>query len=583
MNYTVRKREMEKAEDIAQYLPYSPLLIDFMISKGYKTREEIAKFLCFWENDLRPVRKMKDAESFITAVAEAVRSKKHITIYGDYDGDGVMGTSIAIWVFRWLGIKANYFINHRFNEGYGLNEKGMKHLMQLYPDTEFIITLDNGISAEEGIRLAESHGIQVVVSDHHQLVSGKNLPDCPVVDEWRPDEDPDARVGMCGAELIRRLLIEVIKELGMEKKLHSKLKTLIGFSGFATISDSVKLNPENHFIAKKGIEVIQSNAFPCWPAFAKAAGSGTVDETTIGYYYGPMVNASSRVTGESDLAVKLCIAEDNESALSAASVLKEINERRKKLSYEAVNSVTKQITENGWNKDPFIVATGDGKIGVGIAGLACSKICETYEVPAICLSPDPNDDSVYKGSGRSVPGVNLIEILEKCSDLFVTVGGHAEACGVQIKKENVEPLRERLRKIVKKGEPMPLAIDFDVKPSEISQEVINEFNEIAAPFGVGFEAPVWMLEGVVVPTVKRNKKNGDTYENVICMKNVHAKWTLVDEVHTDTEITCIFFNGYNSVEDLYPEEKMKVLGVPSLNVFMGTVSRQFIVNAIIER
>ena len=582
MKYEIKKNEFkEEAENLTSFLPYSSILLEFMMSRGYRTKEEIMRFFGFWEKDLRNVRKMKDGQAFIDEVVNAVKTHKNITVYGDYDGDGVMGTSIVVWVFRWLGIHVNFFINHRFNEGYGLNQKGMERLVSLYPETEFIITLDNGISAAEGIKWAEDRGIQVVVSDHHELVKGKELPDCPVVDEWRPDEDADARECMCGAELVRRLMLEVVKDLGKEPQLHSKLQQLVGFSGFATISDSVKLTPANHYIARKGIESIRMNGsgeFWCWEAFKKTAGvSGEIDETTIGYYFAPMVNAASRVTGESDIPVMLCTSSNLEEARKYAEQLKAINDKRKALSAAGTSAAEEEIKRNGWENDSFIIAEGNGEIGNGIAGLVCSHITEKYGVPALVLSPS-NDPEVYKGSGRSISGVNLIKILEQHAELFETFGGHAEACGVAIKKKNVPLLREALKGTVQRTEPSVM-VDFKLKPSEISQRVINDFKEIAAPFGVGFEAPIWMLDGEVTPTLVHDRRNGDHYDNVIQMKGVHGKFTLTDP---NSEITCLYFNGYDSISNLEAGEHVEIVGEPSLNVFRGTVTRQFVVRDIVR-
>lgn len=512
------KDESFDPSPLAKELGMAESAIRVFHNRGLETAQQIRHFLYFKPFQLRNVEKMQDAGRFLMIVTDAIMTKKHITIYGDYDGDGVMATTI--W---WTGLYnlcrdseapiPHWFINNRFKEGYGMNVAGVQHLLHMYPETQVIITCDNGIKANEGVQYAIDHGITVVVSDHHGQSEGEALPNCPVVCEKRLDESPNGE-WFCGAELSRRLVIELYRRMGALSRYRDFCNRLIAFSGLATITDSITMNAANHFVAKDGIRMMAKEEDICWQVFREECKPSAINEDTIGFRYGPMINADGRVTGSVDTAMDVFISSfgyetfkvsnpkmaDKYLARCRKAVrdLVEINEERKGMSAKGDRKAMSIIKEHGWDAARCIVLD-DESFEEGINGLISGHITEQYHVPSIVLCPKDGDDSIYKGSARSVPGFNIFEVLNQCKDLLIGFGGHPGAAGVSIKKENIPAFRERIESIAERYVPEPSVtyqVDFILNPDEISPRLAQELASMA-PFGEGFAKPTMGFKGDV--------------------------------------------------------------------------------------
>lgn len=563
------RKNTEKALEISKAISLSPVITEFLCDKGYDTVEKIDHFINFQDSDLRKVSKMKDGILFIDRLAKAVLKNENIVIYGDYDGDGVCATSIFIWTLRWLGANVNYFISNRFIEGYGLSVKGMKRLLDTYPETNLIVTCDNGIVAFEGIEYAKNNNVDVIVSDHHNASPDGKLPDCLVVCEKRLDENEEVMEEFCGAELSRRLCFGLVHKLKRYGELKEKIELLYAFSGFATITDVVPLNPANHYVCKKGLKVINQfpKEFPCFKTLADILElKRGIDETTIGYHFGPMVNAAGRITGEATLPVELFISDDITDATSYAMDLIRLNEIRQDKSLEQQNLAKEEYYSKGFDKSGFVVLSGfDGKYyEEGIAGLIASYIVDNFKKPCICLAKTENED-IFKGSARSIDGFNVKSALDQCSDLLLGYGGHPMAAGLSLLKTNLNSLRNRLNILASDTESFVEYIDIDYleSPDGFSFDMIRQYDEVLAPFGTGFERPIYATTGIFE-------------DNIRIMKEKHLKTTLCSKGKT---IDLLWFNSLTKFENKDPLNKeVIVIGQPSLNEFNGKISRQFIVD-----
>lgn len=574
-----RKREnRENAMSLSKELPLSVPIIEYLLDHGYDTKEKIERFMNFQSSYLRDVYSMKDTEKFVKRVVKAIKNKEVITIYGDYDGDGVMATTIIVRTLRWLGMDPNFFISNRFTEGYGLSVKGMNRLIDTYPDTQLIITVDNGIAAIEGIEYAKEKGIDVVVSDHHIAKPDGSLPKCPVVCEKRLDEDKELIEEFCGAELARRLMNAVVDKMGLSDDLYHKMFSLYAFSGFATITDIVPMNASNHFVTKTGLSKIKDEEYVCWAALREISEIENFDYQTIGFRYGPMINAAARITGDATIPVKLCITDDIEEARKLARELKSLNEQRQELSKNAVTIAMSEIKEKNMENNDFILVYGkDGNTyDEGIAGLVASDIVNNYGCASVCLCPTTEDPTIYKGSGRSIGTFNIKEALDKCSDLLVGYGGHAMACGLTVKQENIQELLQRMNELAKgiKDTVDDIVIDYVLDGNSISAKLINDYDQYLAPFGPGFEEPVYAIVGYL-------KEVGD-----------NSLYLTMKEKHIKTKINCggtnpidlLWFNGRHRFEGMNPSngDAVACIGKPHNNLFNGKITTQFWVEKMKE-
>ncbi len=619
MKTIIRKKERINAKlshKLSLETNLAPLICEYLCDHGYTSKEKINNFINFNENNLKNITEMKDVKPFILRLANAVINHEKVVIYGDYDSDGICATTIFIKTLRLLGEDPSYFISNRFTEGYGLSIKGMQRLLAQYPDTKLIVTCDNGIVAFEGVDYAKSKGVDVIISDHHIASPDCRLPDCPVVCEKRRDENTSQLEGFCGAELARRLCILLTQVLRKYEPLKDELESLYAFAGFATITDVIELNSSNHFIAKKGLEEINNykKDTPCFAALKEvlsinsnidevsigyhlgpminAAGritgdaslpvelfisndivlkevlsiNSNIDEVSIGYHLGPMINAAGRITGDASLPVELFISNDIVKAKKLALELRKLNEIRQEKSFEQQQLAKKEYDQFHMENDKFIILKGiDGdSYDEGIAGLIASYIVENYKKPCICLAKTENED-IYKGSARSIEGFNIKVALDNCSQFLEGYGGHSMAAGLSLKKSNINQLHEHLNDLSKNTENLIEYIDVDYFESinNFDFGMIDEYRRCLAPFGVGFEKPTYATSGLFD-------------QNKYIMKDKHVKTKLKDG---NEAIDLLWFNSINKLERIRPEGKLIfATGLPSINEFNGTRSIQFIVD-----
>lgn len=567
----MKKTEQNNSPKIlAKYAGISEKAAEFLCKRGIDSPEKYKEYFFTRLSSVRDVNKMRDAQDFLDILSRAIDDKKEITIYGDYDCDGIMATSIFL-----LGLKklskapVNWFINDRFKEGYGMNEKGVLRLLDTYPSTQLIVTVDNGIKAVGGVRMAIDRGVDVIISDHHKQSSGDLLPACPVVCEGRIDEPEELKEYFCGAELARRLISQLYINRGIAKQNSRFLNGLCAYSGFATITDSVPMNWANHEIARVGLKMIQLNYDPLWKNLNMKMEPYRVNQDTIGFTYGPMFNAPGRVRGNVDASMDVILTSHfgtTEEASAAIDKLIEINEERKNWSKED-DALAFEMAAM-YEGDKFLILASES-FREGINGLTASHLTEHYQVPAIVLSPIKGNENIYKGSGRSVDLINLFGLLEQSSDLMEGFGGHPMAAGISVKKENIDLLRKRLNEITpenkNKGKTNE---DFECDTSDISLNLIHEFQKFE-PYGEKFEKPLFKLNGSI--------------ENMYFMKDKHIKFNVSDG-NNGNILQILWWNSveyYNSENmDLKSGDSLTCIGTPESNVFNNCERIQMVADKI---
>lgn len=531
------------------------VLENFLKSRGFNSKEEVDYYFNFSEKNLRT--KYKDMDKVVSRIAKAIKNKEHICIYGDYDCDGITATSILVLALRNLGVEVNYFINNRFNEGYGMNVKGLERLMKLYPETELIITCDNGIAAQEGIQTALDIGVDVVCTDHH-LQKGELI--VPTVDEWRNDEDEKLREECCGAEIARRTMLNLYHKLHEDDQY---VKDLIVFSGIATVADVVKFTPANHWIVKKCLEELKNPKFPVLSLIKEEMSVDEADEETLGFKIGPLMNCLSRVTGSPDEMVEILTAKYN--GLDTYLKVKEavgINEDRKNMTAENLEIAKVELNEN----DECIILSG--YYDAGIAGLVASSIVENYNRPCICLV---DDGKILHGSARSYLDFHLKNALDKCADLLETYGGHAGAAGLTLKKKNLKAFKKRMNQLVKESgvleKEVDVRIDYKCSISNMFDENVQKLMSLA-PFGEGFEKPKIVYYGRY-SNLKYIPKNAQK----------HVTFTLEDNTGS---VKAVWWNAVKRWEDINPNinQEIAVMGVPRIDYFNEQYFRKLYIEDI---
>lgn len=554
-----KKLTDEKTKAFAAEIRKSAYVAWYLSSKGYGTKEAFDKYINAKVASLRHVYTLKDSDRFLERLSLAIDRKEVITIYGDYDCDGIMATAIVMFSLQNIGENTvHWFINDRFKEGYGMNVKGAERLLKTFPDTQLVITVDNGIKANEGVSYLKAKNVDVIISDHHKQSEGEELPDCPVVCESRLDENEEIKENFCGAELARRLMSELYIMRNLVDSNRTFLNGLCAYSGFATITDSVPMNAANHCIAKTGLRLIERGYDTVWQVLNQELNQTRITQDTIGFTYGPMFNAPGRVLGNVDAAMEVLVASRSgniDRAREAVQKLIAINEERKTWSKEDDSLAFKQAENYSDNR--FMLVANDS-FREGINGLTSSHLTEKYQVPSIVLSPVHGSANIYKGSGRSVDGINLFSILDQCRDLMLGFGGHPMAAGLSVEKKNIEKLRKRLNKLAPENpDKGAVTADFTVDPSDITLDLIDEY-ETLMPFGPEFEKPTFLIEGRI--------------ESIRTMKDKHIKIGL--ETANGGAYTIMDILWWNCMEqykelgtELKPGDTISVLGTPEASTF----------------
>ena len=470
---------------------------------------------------MRSVPELCDGTILLQYLREAVDGQGEITIYGDYDADGIMAVYILHSALSKLALgRVNLFVNNRFEDGYNITTDSMRKCLSRYPQTKTLITCDNGINAAEAVDYAMEQGVRVLVTDHHVQTVPLRA-DCPAVDEKSIRQtEADRTEGVvpeefCGAELARRVAEALFELTGCAGAHKAFLDGLYAYSGLATITDHVPMNPANHFVARKGLRLIQKEE-GFW-GFLKEefiGRTGKIHWDTIGFYYGPLLNASGRMTGEAAHALDMLLAYDrgDEAACrEAIRALVGLNLERRALSAHDDHIAEEIIEKEGLRNAPFILVW-DGRFSEGVNGLTATHITERYRVPSAVLSPTKNDPEVFKGSARSVEGTSLITLLHAHPDL-IQAGGHAMAAGISVKKENLETVRKLLCEDLKDFSPPDgPEPDFSYQTSELTMRDVafqDALIEEYEPFGPGFEEPLVTFTGRVNNLWSKKKKDTD--------------------------------------------------------------------------
>ena len=410
-------------------------------------------------------------------LVEIAKANKTVTVFADYDCDGICSAIILNMILHHLGIKFKVMFPKR-STGYGLQPRDVDNI-----ESDVIITIDNGIAAFEGITSAKDKGIEVIVIDHH-LKPVEGVPDADIIiDPHVFKESPDDFEDWCGAGLGYELSRITCSE--------EVANACLQFAAIATVADVVSLTKDNRRILKEGLDLLNHTEIPSLQNFLNAVNGGYgkpfVDENMIGFKIGPIINAMGRIEDNAGYVYQYFIS--NNSIMFQHMYL--INEKRKALVASAVDRAYAIIAEECMFSDvPIIIydpATPDGIVGV-VAG----RLAENLNVPVICLT-DSEEEGIVKGSARS-PNIHIKETLDKVKDDLIHYGGHAGAAGLSLRKDKIEDLRMRFSEIFADYQAEAndeIVYDLEIKTDEIG-EVMNELKKYA-PFGEGNPNPVFKV------------------------------------------------------------------------------------------
>lgn len=515
----------------------SPLLGNILWQRGIHTVDDLGAFFSEDLKQLHDPYLMYDMDRAISRIQRAVIEGERILVYGDYDADGITSTTIMKETLEMLGADVEYFLPNRFLQGYGPNKE--KYAEKIAEGIQLIITVDNGVAGHEAISYAQSQGVDVIVTDHHELP--EELPEAFAIIHPRHPEGHYPFGELAGVGVAFKVATALLEEPPYE---------FLDLVAIGTVADLVSLTRENRLLVKAGLKAIhQTERVGLIKLFEKSGlDITTATETSIGFSVGPRLNAIGRL-GDPNPAVQLMTTFDEEEADSLADSLDKQNTERKAI----VETIT---TEAMTMIDPanqiHLLAKKDWHEGV--LGIVAGNIVQQTGRPAILLAI--KEDGTAKGSGRSVEALNLFEMLDSMRDLFLHFGGHHAAVGLTLPAESIDLLQEKMNEYVVNNQldltsGAQLLIDGEIKPEETTVELVESLNQLA-PFGTDNPLPHFLLKNIQPVNVK-----------VLGNGQQHLKFS----IETADQLEVIAFNFGTEAAEF--EESVDIVGQLSINEWNG--------------
>lgn len=568
--WEIKIQDGKTAERLCRSLGVSPICARLLINRGYTDAETAKAFMDKSDVFLYDPYLLADMKKAVARIKSALENDEKITIYGDYDVDGVTSVSILYMYLRDHGAEVDYYIPTRESEGYGINISAFDSIRK--DGTSLVITVDTGITAIKEIDYAKSIGLDVVISDHHQCRS--ELPKAEAVVNPRRPDCPYPFKELSGVGVVFKLLcaLELDTVNGGTYNLYTvkdMCRRYIDLVTIGTVADVMPLVGENRIIVYMGLQMLTHTRQTGVKALFRAAGieldgSKQITSSLIGYTIAPRINAAGRI-GDAARAVQLFLASSPRQADVIAEELCTTNRERQTMENEIYGEAIEKIeTERDLTKEHVIVLSSD-TWHHGVIGIVASRLTERYNLPSILISFDGSDDNrnIGKGSARSVKGLNLVEALAACEDTLCKYGGHELAAGLTIERGKLEEFREKLDKYV--GEHLEndsgaqtFGIETEIYPDDVSEETVKSIS-ILEPFGAGNPIPLFIIRNTIITQLtqlslgKHTKmlaeRDGITL-SVVCFGSnlIKEGFAVGDEVDVVCSMDINEFRGTRSVQ-----------------------------------
>lgn len=474
---------------------FGELLGGVMLSRGITTLDRAREF--FGCSSLSDPLLMKDMESAVDVIRQALDEGKKITVYGDYDCDGVTSTAMLYGYLDAMGAEVEYYIPDR-SEGYGMNIPALEKILD--QGTELIITVDNGVSAVEEAEYIRQRGAQLVITDHHQ--PPQELPVCEACVNPHRQDDNSPFKELCGAGVVLKLLcaLEEDEEFVMEQ--YAELAAV------GTIGDVMPLVGENRYIVRRGIEDIRASQNIGIDRLLRTAGVSpeSVDATTVAFSICPRINAAGRIAA-ADKAVQLLMADSPEQAGLLSEELNLMNENRRAEEARIMEDVSRQLeSDPSILRERVLVVSGEGWHH-GVIGIVAARLLEKYGKPVLMISVENGE---ARGSARGIDGFSIYKLLDRCSRVLTKFGGHPKAGGFSLPADRIGDFRQMVYAFCRECYPkMPeytVSADMEITGDRLTEEALNSLSQLE-PCGEGNQRPVFLLRNCTVES-KRAIKDG---------------------------------------------------------------------------
>jgi len=486
-------QDQDKCSSLSKQLNISASLAQVLINRQITSPSQFLKPRLA---DLKDPFDIPNIRKAAERVIRSIKGRENILIYGDYDVDGITATVILLETIQYLGMEAKHYIPYRYNEGYSLNCEAIKKAKQ--DKADLIITVDCGISNKKEIEFANSLGIDVVVTDHHNIPT--ELPAAYAIVNPKMIKEPHPSKNLSGAGVAFKFAWALLRLL--KNKDNKFLTDLLDLVALGTIADVVPLLEENRILASAGLNIMNKKERLGLKHLVEAASvSGEISIHHVNFSLAPRINAAGRLEHAS-ISLKLLSSSDHEEAQKIAEQLNLINRERQKIGTKIQKEVFKIIEAEQLFKNNIIVLKG-ADWHPGVIGIVASKITDTYFRPAVLIG---EKGAVGRGSARSIKGVNVFEILSECQDIYRSFGGHKGAAGFEIEIKDYDNFYKRIlekadQAIAKESLVPHLYIDTELSPKSLTLKSAQEIN-LLSPFGEENRAPFFITQNIPLDNFK---------------------------------------------------------------------------------
>ncbi len=504
--WVVQSIDPAQVEALALTLSVSPITAAVLCRRGIVEPEQAKIWLSSHGRETHDPFGLPDMEPAIDRLHRAVQQGERICCYGDYDVDGISATSLHLLFWKSVGARVEVYIPHRQEEGYGLHEAAIRDLAR--KGVSLLLTADCGTTSHREIAVANQLGLDVIVTDHHQL-----QPPVPaalaLINPYRPDSTYPFRE-LCSGGLAYKVVEAYAQKYGAADVPVESFRDLVALS---SIADMVPLRDENRVLVRDGLAQVSRGTRCGLRVLTQSLGlTGACSASTVGFQIAPRLNAAGRLA-HAELGVQLLTTDSERTALRLVQKLEELNRRRRQIEQDTTKKAMRQVEANG--VAPAIVVGAEGWHS-GVIGIVAARLVDRYHRPAVVVAFDR--DGVGKGSVRSVPGFDMCQALESCQQDLVAFGGHAMAAGLTVRRESFSDFTRRLCEYVEKGMDgkatvATLDVDAAIALADVQFPLLREFEQLQ-PFGMGNPEPTFLSEGLSV--LEKRVVGDDHLKLVVC-------------------------------------------------------------------
>ena len=559
----------DRSAQLAKSLKVSPLLAQVLINRGITDAHAGSIFLRPKLTELIAPGQMPGVEAAVSRLKQAIRSKEKITVYGDYDVDGITGVVILWQMLTLLGAQVDYYIPHRIDEGYGLNAEAVRSLAK--SGSKLLITVDCGIAAVNSAELSHQLGLDLIITDHHQ--PDTKLPKAVAIVHPTLKKDYSNQ-DASGSMVAFKLAWAIANEFNVGTKLAPRLREFMinatSLAAMGTIADIVQLRGENRVLTSYGLKALPECKLPGLQALIETAGltGQGLDSFDIGFRLAPMLNAAGRM-GHARLAVELLTSDSELRSMKIAEYLKEQNKQRQQCERKIFKQACEMIAEYGLDRpDRKSIVLTSKDWHSGVLGIVASRIVDKFYRPTIMLSVE---DAKAQGSGRSIPGFCLLSAIRACSQHLIKFGGHKMAAGITIEASKIEQFAAEFeahanQNLSEDATVAKLAIDAVSPLREFRSETVSELS-LLGPFGAGNPRPIFATKGVHLASPPRK----------VGARGDHLQLAITDNT---ASIRCIGFRFGKLEKKLLEHEFFNVAYQPQINTYNGNSNVEFVLDDI---